>query len=207
MTAITGRNVRTVPDADEKSVDQQPLQPAVVQADQSEQPGDRCRHGPVDQLGDQALKRRRELGRELEEQPHDRQEHGYAGPRVEQDGVDAIGEGAVQPPPMGGRGLVIRLRREARPDLLDHLLDPGEDRFGVGDFAGKVGDRVIGHRTVGHRADTDQVPRDRGDVVDGACQIALADVGPVAGVHGDDGYAEDGAERSRQSVRRHGRDG
>ena len=91
-------------DADEQTVDQQPLQPAVAQADQAEQPGDRRGQGPVDQLADQALQRRRELGRELEQQPHDRQEHGYAGPRVEQDGVDAVGEGAVQAAAHGRSG-------------------------------------------------------------------------------------------------------
>jgi len=85
-------------DADDQTVDQQTLHPAVAQPHQAQQPGDCRGQGPVDDLADEALQRRRELGRELEEQPHHRQEHGYAGPRVEQDGVDPVGECAAQGP-------------------------------------------------------------------------------------------------------------
>ena len=92
-------------DPHEQAVDQQPLQPAVSKAELPQRPGDsRCQR-PVDHLADGALQWRCERGRELEQQPHHRQEGGYPGPRVKQDGVQPVGERPAPTPSRAGQAL------------------------------------------------------------------------------------------------------
>jgi hypothetical protein len=61
-------------DADEQTVHQEPPHPGVTQAYESQHRRDSRGQGPVDKVADERLQRRRELGRELEQQPHHAQE-------------------------------------------------------------------------------------------------------------------------------------
>ena len=124
----------------------------MAQAHQTQQRRDARSQWPVDNLADEALQRRRELGRQLEQQPHNCQEHRYAGPRVEQDGVDLVGEGPAQLPTGGGVGLDVSARCQPVVDLVDDLFDPREQRLGMGEILRNIGGSVGADNGIGDAA-------------------------------------------------------